>query len=153
MKSARITGAILYGCAAAGAGVGALALSGDALDVKTVREVAPLAFVIGAMAGLGVVSHWPRRLGGAMLTGAFTALAVLVLFSAFYILGDAIIEAARNGGGGVSQTVAAAMGRLKERLPTAGPLAIGAFTLSGALLWIFAAIGRAARRRPRTQDA
>lgn len=153
MKSARVFGALTYGCAAAGAGLGALALSGDTLDVRTIREVAPLAFVIGGFAGYGVVSSWPRGLGGAVLKGALTAIAVLVLFSALYLLGDALIEAVRRDGGGGSQVVAAATARLRERLPVAAPLAIGAFAAAGLTLWLMAAIGRALRRKPKAQDA
>lgn len=159
MKSARIVGAMAYGAAAAGAGLGTLALSGDALDVRTIREVAPLAFVIGALAGYGVVSSWPRSLGGAILTGVLTAVAVLVLFSALYLLGDALIEAVRRSsedtatGGGAAAAVTDAMGRLRERLPTGAPLAVGAFAAAGLLLWLLGAIGRLLRRKPREQDA
>lgn len=143
MNSARIFGALTYGAAAVGAGLGALSLSGDALDVRTIREVAPLAFVIGAISGFGVVGVWPRSLGGAILVGVLTAIAALVFFIALYLFGDALIEAFR--GGSAADAVRDAMKRLQERLPIAAPLAIAGFAAAGLLLWLLGALGRLVR--------
>ena len=151
MISARILGAILYGAAAAAAGLGAAVLNGDALDVRTVREIAPLAFVVGAISGFGVVSSWPRNMSGSVITGVVMAVTALVFFSALYLIGEAFITAAI--GDGPADPVSKASERLSERLPYGIPLAIGAFAAAGFLLWMLGAIGRGVRRGFRTRDA
>ena len=152
MTSARIFGALAYGAAAVGAGLGAEALTGDGvLDVRAVREIAPLAFTIGALSGFGVVSAWPRRLGGAMLTGAVMAVTALVFFCALYLIGDALIMAAR--GEGSVDAVREASKRLSARLPVGVPLTVGAFVAAGAALWLLAACARLVRRLFRARRA
>lgn len=126
----RWVGAGLY--AAAGAVVGAATLFADgSFSGVRLREVAPLAALVGAGIGAAVCVEWPRRPSVAILRGAVAALVGLVFFSALYLFGDALIEAAQ--GGRPADAVAAAVDRLAARLPIAAPMAFVAFSAAGVL--------------------
>lgn len=138
--AARWVGAALYALAAAGAAIGTLALDGP-LDPRQLREVAPLAAVLGGLLGLLVNERWPLRWDSAVATGFLTAFVGVVFFSALYLFGDAVIESWR-GGGAAAESVSAASERLAAHLPVASALAIGAFALAGLIMWALAALGR-----------
>lgn len=137
-------GALLYGAAAAAAATGALAFDGP-IDLGHVRETAPLAAVVGAVLGYGVNERWPMRWETAAGTGFLTAFVGVVFFSGLYLFGDAVIQAYL--GQSSVDAVGDAAQRLKQRLPIAAPLAVGALTIAGVVMWILGALGRRLFRR------
>jgi len=126
--------AAAYGLAAACTGIGVLGLTGDGLDVRAVREVAPLAVLLGAAVGFASVKAWPTTAAAGVSAGIRSALAVLIVFSLVYLAGDLVIELARGGQAGPALNDAA--GRLWARLPLAVLLAAVSFAGAGALLWV-----------------
>lgn len=137
--AARWVGALLYAAAGAGTAIGVLALEGP-LDPRQLREVAPLAGLLGGLLGLGVNERWPLRADAAIATGFLTAIVGLVFFAGLYLFGDGVIVAYL--GGDAAKAVVEASRRLGDRLPVAAPLAIVAFMAAGLVLWMFAALGR-----------
>lgn len=152
--AARWVGALLYAAAGAAAAIAVLAAEGP-LDLRQIRETAPLAALLGGLLGLGVNERWPLRADAALATGFLTALVGLVFFCGLYLFGDAVIEAYL--GGDPAKAVVDASQRLGQRLPLAAPMTIGAFMLAGLALWIIAAAGRRvfraaeARRKARAE--
>ncbi len=136
----RLAGALAYGIAACVTAMGALLLSGDSLDMRILRETLPLALVSGGLAGYVSVRHWPRQRGAAARAGAQTAMAVLAVFCAAYLFGDALIESLQ--GGGTVTALGDGAARLIIRLPGAALLAVLSFSGAGLLLWSL---------RPRTE--
>lgn len=130
--SARLSGALLFAIAGAAAGAGAVGFDGE-LDLRRLREAAPLAALVGGLLGYLVSLDWPRRAAAGALRGMVTALIGVVFFSGLYLFGDAVIEAALGGDAGGA--VADAMRRLSERLPLAVPLALLSFGIAGFLHW------------------
>ncbi len=131
---ARWLGAGVFGVAGLLAGLGALAVSGDPLDWRTVREVAPLALVLGALAGYRCFPAWPLGPAGYALSAAKAGGAVLALFVVLYLAGDGVIELAQ--GRGLMPALMDGAGRLLDRLPGALFMTILAFAGGGILLWL-----------------
>ncbi|MEL6979780.1 MAG: hypothetical protein AAGM38_14010, partial [Pseudomonadota bacterium] len=152
--AARWVGALLYAAAGAAAAIAVLAAEGP-LDLRQIRETAPLAALLGGLLGLGVNERWPLRADAALATGFLTALVGLVFFCGLYLFGDAVIEAYL--GGDPAKAVVDASQRLGQRLPLAAPMTIGAFMLrlrcAGGVWITFSLRARLATRFRGAEDA
>jgi hypothetical protein len=122
---------MLFALAAAAAAVAPLLFDGS-LSMRSLRETAPLAALIGAGIGAAVMTRWPRSIGGALATAVLSAFVAFVFFSMLYLFGEAVISAYRSEPAGAA--IAAASGRLWDRLPIGAASAVVAFGVAALIL-------------------
>lgn len=147
---ARWAGLLLFAAAAALAVLAPLAIDGT-LSVRSARETAPLAAVVGGLLGWLVITRWPRSFGAAAAMGGLTAFVAFVFFTALYLFGEAIITAFQGEQAGPA--IAAATERLWDRLPTGALAALASFILAAIILRALgaAALAIGARRSRRAR--
>ncbi|MEO1331626.1 MAG: hypothetical protein AAFW46_18410 [Pseudomonadota bacterium] len=117
------------------AGVASLTFlaSRDDVSLQLVREVAPLALLVGAIVGFVGFPRQPRSRPAGAVRGVAVVASGLVLFLIAYATADAAIESAVTPGISFAAVWAEAAARVFGDLAGAGPAALATGGIAGAL--------------------